>query len=97
MKKLVYLFFALLIFACSSDDSTTCLVCTDMNFTIVSPTSGTTFSCDDFEGEEICEGETRDALCFSIPARNEPLTMVQLNKIKLFWESKGATCIFKVN
>jgi len=100
MKKLIYLFFALLIFSCSGeDDESVCLVCTNMGFQVEDIHSGLggLISCASFEGEEICEGQTRAAMCFpnTVPIRSAPLTKTSLNRIKLYWEERGAICTLK--
>ena len=101
MKKLIYLFFALLIFSCSSEeDDPVCLVCTNMDFLVVNPYSVTaegTVSCAFEEGDENCEGMTTASMCFpnSVPSTATPLTKTSLNAIKLYWEERGAICTLK--
>jgi hypothetical protein len=100
MKKLIYLFFALLIFSCSSEeDEPICLVCTNMDFQVDDVFSGLggTVSCAFEEGEENCEGMAKASMCFptSVPRTATPLTKTSLNRIKLYWEERGAICTLK--
>ena len=100
MKKLIYLFFALLIFSCSSEeDDPVCLVCTNMDFEVEDVYSGLggTISCAFQEGDENCEGMATASMCFptSVPRTATPLTKTSLNKIKQWWEEKGAICTLK--
>ena len=97
MKKLIYLFFALLIFSCSSEeDEPVCLVCTNMDFRVADNITslGGTVSCAFNEGEEKCEGMSISSMCFPSGIAR-PLDKTSLNKIKRYWEENGAICTLK--
>jgi hypothetical protein len=99
MKKLIYLFFALLIFSCSSEeDEPVCLVCTNMDFEMeflpAEPLGGTV-SCAIYEGEPQCEGQDLFNLCHPGGVIAGPLNKESLNKIKRWWEENGAICTLK--
>ena len=100
MKKLIYLFFALLIFSCSGeDDEPLCFVCTNMDFQVEDLSSGLggQVSCANWEGKEFCEGKTIAAMCFprTVPSTAVPLTKASLYRIKQHWEERGAICTLK--
>ena len=98
MKKLIYLFFALLIFSCSNEeDEPVCLVCTNMDFLVEDVYSGLggTISCAFSEGEPQCEGQNKASLCYPYTGISRPLDRASLNKIKQWWEENGAICTLK--
>ena len=93
MKKLLYLFLVLGLFACSDDDNgtdTTCLTCSNANFTNELPWGE--FNCDELD--IVCVGYTMSSGCFpiSVPPQASVLTINDINAIKALWEANGATC-----
>ena len=98
MKKIIYLFFALLIFSCSSEeDEPVCLVCTNMDFWVPDVISGLggSINCAFAEGEPQCEGASISSMCYPNRVLARPLDKASLYKIKRFWEENGAICTLK--
>ena len=63
MKKLILLLFIPLVFTCSSDNDSTCLTCTNVDFyTTPWGSNGDTVHCN--EDLIVCEGDTFSSLCF---------------------------------
>ena len=93
MKKLILLLFIPLIFTCSSDsdNDSTCLTCTNVDFYVVTP-SGSTYNCN--EDLLVCEGYAMASVCFggNVSSLATPLESWEIDAIKSFYESNGASC-----
>ena len=96
MKKLILLLlFIPLVFACSSDsdNDSTCLTCTNVDFDVEPYNDGTLYPC--YEDLEVCEGDYSAALCFGpnvSSSAGTPLESWEIDAIKSFYESNGASC-----
>ena len=96
MKKLILLLFIPLVFTCSSDNDSTCLTCTNVDFyTTPWGSNGDTVHCN--EDLIVCEGDTFSSLCFvganiTIGDGTWPLESWEIDSLKSFYESNGASC-----
>ena len=92
MKKLLYLFLVITV-ACSSEDDSKCLTCTNVDFDVEPYNDGTLYPCN--EDLKVCEGENRAAHCFGPDVSGfagTPLEYWEIDNIKSFYESNGASC-----
>ena len=92
MKRLILLLFITLVFACSDDNDSTCLTCTNVDF-YIETLGGSTINCN--EDLIVCEGDNTASLCFGpnvSGTSSTPLESWEIDAIKSFYESNGASC-----